>query len=767
MLVVTTWFPTPASPSTGIFVARDVAAIATRHDVRVLHLVAPGLAGPGAAATGDPHVQRLVMDPRRPDHVLRAARRVRELAAHADLLHTMAVSTLLPMATWRPEVPWVHTEHWSGLDAPETLTPVLRAARLTVRPLLRRPDVVAVVGEGLAEGVRELRDGPVVVVPNVVPAQARLRPRREPGTDLRRRGAFELVAVGGFIERKDPLTAVAATAELRRRGIDARLSWVGEGPLRDAVAARARGADVPLRVAGALPPAEVPAVVAGADLFLLPTRAETFCVAAAEALAAGRPVVVGDSAGPRAFVGPPTGRLVPPGAPAADWADAVEQVWRSAATLSAQDVAAEVTRRYAPERHAERVDAVYREVAARRRSADGPAPTAGGTDVPSHSPEVDVVIAVHDARRQTERAVRSVLDGSEGVDVRVTVVCHDLPAAHVASTLSSTTLADPRQRLLEHRDGVPSPTGPFTAGLDAATARWASIMGSDDRLAPGALRHWLDVAAETGAEVVLAEIELDGGTVPTPPTRVGPRVSVRRVAPTSTRGGSRRTSLRVGLRRRADLDLVRDRLSYRSAPLGLLSRAAIERTGARLLPGAQVGEDVPFVTRLFTGARVALADRAPYLVGTDAADRTTYVPRPVRDQLAAVTALLDDPWLATRPPAERAAVAVKLLRIHVFGAVLTRTDPAWWTREERTDLAGTTARLLGAAGPVAGALSLADHDLVGAIVDTSVPANRMLELARARRRHGTPRTLLPRAWRRVLDREAPFRFVLASLAARR
>ena len=44
ILVVTTWFPTPGHPAVGAFVARDVAALAARHDVRVLHLASPGFA---------------------------------------------------------------------------------------------------------------------------------------------------------------------------------------------------------------------------------------------------------------------------------------------------------------------------------------------------------------------------------------------------------------------------------------------------------------------------------------------------------------------------------------------------------------------------------------------------------------------------------------------------------------------------------------------------------------------------------------------------
>ena len=51
ILVVTTWFPTPGHPAVGAFVARDVAALATHHDVRVLHLVSPALADDGGPLT--------------------------------------------------------------------------------------------------------------------------------------------------------------------------------------------------------------------------------------------------------------------------------------------------------------------------------------------------------------------------------------------------------------------------------------------------------------------------------------------------------------------------------------------------------------------------------------------------------------------------------------------------------------------------------------------------------------------------------------------
>jgi hypothetical protein len=399
--------------------------------------------------------------------------------------------------------------------------------------------------------------------------------------------------------------------------------------------------------------------------------------------------------------------------------------------------------RFSAERYAERVDAVYRSLAGGVDRS-----LAGGVDHPHEpGPQVDVVVAVHSTRRATERAVRSVLDGSGalGDRVRVTVVCHNLSREEVAGSLTPSTRDDPRVRLLELRDGIPSPSGPFNAGLDASTAPWVSILGSDDTLAPGAVPAW--VAAAQGLDpdtpvVVVPPLELAGRPVATPPVR-----------PLRRRG--------------APLDLVRDRLSYRSAPLGLVSRGALLLPGVRLMPGAEVGGDVPMVTALWSQARVVTAPGAPaYLIHEDAGDRVTYDPRPIAAQLHSVDELWALPAVRDLTPGQRRAVATKVLRIHVFGAVLTRSDPAWWTPEERTSLATITRRTLEAAPGCAAPLSRADHDLLAAVLDPTVPALTLLDRARARRRHGSPRTLLPSSWRHVLHREAPLRFMVASLAAR-
>lgn len=362
VLVVTTWLPTPSSPSTGAFVVKDVQALRSLgHEVVVVHLL-PGHQGepdPGGEVAGAP-VVTVPMTTTRPDQVAAAGRRVQSLASSADLLHTMAFSSLLPTVGWRPGVPWVHTEHWSGLTAPQTLPRAWRLVLPTLTPLLRSPDVVTAVCGYLAAPIRRERRGRAVrVVPCVVRPPDRLVERPDgPGTD----GVLRLVGVGALVERKDPVLAVDTVAELASRGVRARLTLVGEGPLRSAVQHRAdeRGVAGQVILTGPLDRAGVLAELARADLFLGPTRGENFFVSCAEALVSGRPVVVGATGGQGEYIAADVGRTVPRQDPRV-YADAVQDVLRRAEGLTAADIAATVGDRFSPEAVAAGYAAAYRD----------------------------------------------------------------------------------------------------------------------------------------------------------------------------------------------------------------------------------------------------------------------------------------------------------------------------------------------------------------------------------------------------------------------
>src|SRR5699024_2699028 len=125
-------------------------------------------------------------------------------------------------------------------------------------------------------------------------------------------GALRMVSTGGLIPRKDPLIAVEVLAQLVERGVDAHLEWLGEGPLRQDTSALAAQLQVSDRLSlpGSVDGAGVGEALGRADLFFGPTRADNFFVSAAEAIVAGRPVVLGATGGQGEQVQPQVGALV-------------------------------------------------------------------------------------------------------------------------------------------------------------------------------------------------------------------------------------------------------------------------------------------------------------------------------------------------------------------------------------------------------------------------------------------------------------------------
>jgi len=347
-------------------------------------------------------------------------------------------------------------------------------------------------------------------------------------------------------------------------------------------------------------------------------------------------------------------------------------------------------------------------------------------------PVVDLTIPVHSPSRPIERAVASVLQATDA-PVRVTVVVHEMDEQVIARRLPT---GDPRLRTIHLSDGLRSPAGPFNAGIAAAEAPWISIMGSDDTLAAHAIDSWLALATRTGSDIVIPRVRyVAGRAVPTPPTRPW---------------------------RTTRLEGVRDRLSYRSAPLGIFSRTRFG--GLRFPTGVPVGEDIPFVTALwFSGARIAYARRGPaYLGHADADDRTSEAPRPIRDEFSWLHVLVADESYRRLDPASRSAVVVKCIRIQLFGAVYHRSRAELWTPADRETLARTAEKLVSEGDGIHEVLSRADRRLLDAILDVTAPTQTLIDLAHARRRFFTPAALLPRRLSELFAREAPLRMSVAT-----
>lgn len=323
--------------------------------------------------------------------------------------------------------------------------------------------------------------------------------------------------------------------------------------------------------------------------------------------------------------------------------------------------------------------------------------------------DIDVIVPVHTTARPVARAVASALDGTRA-RVRVLVVCHDVEPTLIRDAIG----ADPRVELLSHRDGVRSPAGPLNAGLRAVEAQYFAKLDSDDTLQTGALDTWLEIARRREAEIVMPRM-LWPGAIPTPPLRP---------------------------RRRALVDPLADRLAYRTSTMGLIARRLAGAAAAT--EGLVTGEDIAPSLRLwFSGARIAWAGNAPaYIVHDDGDERAT-ARRRIADTLAFVPSVVDDDDLRAKPDPQRAAMAAKLLRVHVFGAIAAQRGG--WTTSERALLAGAV-RQLGRFGDGAGALSRADLRLLTLAASESSSSDELGRAAAARRRRLHPRTLLPARW---------------------
>ena len=352
------------------------------------------------------------------------------------------------------------------------------------------------------------------------------------------------------------------------------------------------------------------------------------------------------------------------------------------------------------------------------------------------APIVDAVIAVHSSTRPIARAVASIVDHTSA-PVRVSVVAHNIDPEIIRSNLGEYA-SHQRVRLLSLHDGIHSPAGPMNHGLDAATARFVTVIGSDDELAPGAVDSWLALQRETDASTVITRIRIGArGNDPYPPVRMG--------------------------RRQRSLDPVKDRLAYRSAPLGLVDRERFPQL--RFTEGLASGEDLAFSATLwFTGRAIAYdLVGPPYVVHEDASDRVTFAPRSVADDFAFLDAIESQPWFGSLSARGRTALAVKILRVHFFDAVLARLRSDEGLLAHREGLGEVLDRLAAWAPGGVDLLARADRRVLDELDAASPNGERILHLLDARWNYRSVDGAFPRNLLLALHRQAPLRTLWAGM----
>ncbi len=206
--------------------------------------------------------------------------------------------------------PVVITVHGSDIKILPRLNPSWRD--LTAEALRRAAAVIAVSQdlsrEVLRLGVPEDR---VHCIPNGVDCRLFSGASSRPGGN----GGWRLLYVGRFAEAKGLRVLFEALAKVRLHRSDVSLRLIGGHPstgTADAFLPQVRALNLSdcVRFEDAIPWEELPARMADADLFVMPSFSEGLTTSLIEALASGLPVVVTRCGGPEEMVDDSAGRLV-------------------------------------------------------------------------------------------------------------------------------------------------------------------------------------------------------------------------------------------------------------------------------------------------------------------------------------------------------------------------------------------------------------------------------------------------------------------------
>jgi glycosyltransferase involved in cell wall biosynthesis len=221
--------------------------------------------------------------------------RHRRALAGCSVLRVFQITGAVPAIAARRRfgVPFVTTYgFWYAALARSRLTRVLRRAVESAG--LATAAAVIVTTPALEAYVRSRRPrGSVHLIPNGVDTTL-FRPTPRPP----REGA-EVLYVGRLSDEKN-LGAILDAAAGLDRGV--RVTFLGDGPARGRLEARAGALGVNLRVRPVVPHAEVAAIMADADVFVLASFSEGHPKVLLEAMASGVPCVASDCEGNRSLV---------------------------------------------------------------------------------------------------------------------------------------------------------------------------------------------------------------------------------------------------------------------------------------------------------------------------------------------------------------------------------------------------------------------------------------------------------------------------------
>lgn len=318
------WYPHRDDALSGIFIQQQAMALIRHCDVAVLTVAEdPQIASPA------PEIVTEVRDGVTSTHAYLSPQTAADAAlnSHAwsmgwralqsswglpDIVHVHVLAEpgrLARQLRQRHGIPYLISEHWSGyLDADGSYhgSPERRAATV---PVVRDAGCVITVSTALRDAM--LARGLVNtyhVIPNVVEQRLVIEPPAFTGV-------LQLLCIARLSDREKNVSGmIRALAHLpREHARTFQLDIIGDGPDRQPLEALAQhlGVAPQVRFHGEQPNQRIPWFLQQAHALVCNSYFETFCIAVAEALVHGLPVIVTKCGGPQDYAREDSAILVP------------------------------------------------------------------------------------------------------------------------------------------------------------------------------------------------------------------------------------------------------------------------------------------------------------------------------------------------------------------------------------------------------------------------------------------------------------------------
>lgn len=219
--------------------------------------------------------------------------------AHAHYLKLASIGTVLKK---KYSLPFICTEHWSVLNSDS----INKNIKKYGHNAYSNADCVITVSTALATRIKQHFNYEVKVIPNIVDSKTFSFKERS-HTD----NSFIFISVGGLIHRKgfDLLINAFKKADIK----DSLLYIIGEGELYGELENQIKRLNLEDKVflLGLKKRDEIAELMRKSDVFVLPSRAETFGVVYIEAMMVGLPVIASVCGGPEEFINETNGLLIP------------------------------------------------------------------------------------------------------------------------------------------------------------------------------------------------------------------------------------------------------------------------------------------------------------------------------------------------------------------------------------------------------------------------------------------------------------------------